>query len=370
MKLLLVLEDLLTGGAQTHSVDLALRLRRRGFRVELMVLGRQVAPALADRLGGGLTLLDQAGLGRPGQWRRLAGAIGAAQADVVVAVNQVAGCVAGVAHAMGRLRAPLVAVLHSTAVRGAPGWVRTAPFYAAARRCDALVYVSERQRAHWTRRRLGARRIAVIRNGVDLERHRPVDAPTRAAAKLALGLAPSVLTLGSVAMFRAEKNHLQSVQALAALRRAGVEAVLVLVGDGPIRAAVEAQAAALGLRAAVRFCGEQGDVRPFLAAMDAGVLCSTSVETLPLFGLEIMATGAPLVASRVGGLEELVDDGVDGLLFAPGDTPALVRQLKRCADPVVRTRLSAAALCKAQGFCVESMADRYAGLFTDLAAAP
>ncbi len=365
----MVLEDLLTGGAQTHSVELALRLRRRDMQVEVMVLGRQVAPALAERLGGGLTLLEQGGLRRPAEWRRLGTAIGGASPDLVLAVNQVAGCVAGLARATGRLRAPLAAVLHATAVRGAAGWMRTAPFFGAARACDALVYVSERQRGHWTRRRLRAKRTAVIRNGVDLQRHQPVDAVARTAAKRALGLDPTALSLGCVAMFRPEKNHAQLIQALAALRQAGVSAELLLVGDGPTRVAVEAQAAALGLGERVRFCGEQADVRPYLSAMDAGVLCSTSIETLPLFGMEVMAAGAPLVASRLGGLEELVEDEVDGLLFAPGDTTALVRQLKRCADPVVRGRLSAGALRKAQGFCADAMAESYAELFRELAAA-
>ena len=367
MKLVFVLEDLLTGGAQAHSVDLALRLRQRRFEVAVLVLGRQCAPGLADRLGGALTLLDQAGLGRPAEWRRLGGALKAAKPDVVVAVNQVAGCVAGLARATGQVRAPLGAVLHTTQVRGAAGWMRTAPFFAAARSCDALVYVSERQRAHWTRRGLGARIAVVIRNGVDLQRHVPVGVAARADAKRALGLDPSALTLGCAAMFRPEKNHLQLLHALGGLRQAGLDAALLLVGDGPTRQVVEAQAAGLGLGEAVRFCGEQAEVRPFLAAMDVGVLCSTSVETLPLFGLEIMATGAPLVASRLGGLEELVEDGVDGLLFAPGDTATLVRQLKRCADPVVRARLSGAAQHKAQGFCAEVMADRYAELFGELA---
>ncbi len=370
MKLTFVLEDLLTGGAQVHSVDLALRLRRSGMQVQVTVLGARTAPALADRLGEGLTVLDQSGLTRPAEWRRLGRAIGAGDPDVVVAVNQVAGCVAAFARARGDVRAPIASVLHATAVRGAAGWMRTAPFYAAARTCDALVYVSERQQAHWTRRGLSARRTAVIRNGVDLGRHPPLDASARTAAKRTLGLDPAILTLGSVAMFRREKNHLQLVRALAALRQAGVVAGLLLVGDGPTRGMVAAQVAALDLDAAVRFCGEQADVRPFLAAMDAGVLCSTAVETLPLFGLELMAGGAPLVASRLGGLEELVEDGVDGLLFPPGDTAALVRQLKRCADPVVRARLSAAALRKAQGFCAEVMADRYAELFGKLAREP
>ena len=369
MRLVFVLEDLLTGGAQSHSVELARRLRGRGMDVEILVLGRRSAPGLVERLGSGLTLLDQQGLTRPGEWSRLGAAIRARRPDMVVAVNQVATCVAAFARATAGPRVPLAAVFHATRIQGAAGWVRTAPFLAAARTCDALVYVSERQRAHWARRGLAPRRTTVIRNGVDLQRHRPVDAQVRMAAKVALGLGPSTLTLGSVAMFRPEKNHLQLIRALAALRRAGVAAELVLVGDGPTRSVVEAQVAALGLGAVVRFCGERAEVQPYLAAMDVGVLCSTSVETLPLFGLELMATGAPLVASRVGGLEELVEDGVDGLLFTAHDTSALVRQLKRCADPVVRGRLSAGAAAKAQGFCADAMADRYAELFNGLAQA-
>lgn len=367
MKLAFVLEDLLTGGAQTHCVELVRRLGRRDVEVQVLVLGRRTASGMVDRLDAGLTLLDQAGLWRSREWGRLASAIGAAGSDLVVAVNQVAGCVAAAARATGRLRAPLALVLHTTGVRGAAGWARTAPFYAAARASDALIYVSEHQRAHWRRRGLGAPRVEVIRNGVDLRRHQVVDPASRAAAKLALGLDPEGLTLGSVAMFRPEKNHLQLIHALSAVRTAGVPARLVLVGDGPTRAAVTAKVEELGLGAAVSVFGEQADVRPFVAAMDVGVLCSTSVETLPLFGLELMASGAPLIAPRLGGLEELVEDGVDGLLFPPDDTLALVRQLKRCADTVVRARLATAAAQKAQGFCAEVMTDRYAAVFGELA---
>ncbi len=365
MRLVFVLEDLLTGGAQVLTTDLVLRLRRRGLDVQVLVLGACVAPALAERLGDGMVVLGQSGLKRPAEWRRLAHALVAARADVVFAVNPVATCVAAAARAFG-LRAPLASVVHSTGLQGRAAWVRVAPTLAAIRICNALVYVSERQRRHWRRRGLGARQVAVIRNGVDLARHVPVDAATRTAAKAALGLDPRALTLGCVAMFRPEKNHPQLLGALAALHRAGVAAQLLLVGDGPTRVAVERQAGALGITSMVRFCGEQADVRPFLSALDVGVLCSTSVETLPLFGLELMAAGAPLVASRVGGLDELVEDGVDGLLFPARDTAALIRQLKRCADPVVRARLSAGALAKARAFDAELMAESYAALARSL----
>ena len=147
MKLTFVLEDLLTGGAQTQSVDLILGLRQRGMQAEVLVLGRNVAPRLVERLGGGVTLLDQRGLTRPGEWKRLGAAIRAERPDMVVAVNQIAVCVAAAAaRGRGGARPPLAAVFHATGVQGVAGWVRTAPFLAAARTCDALVYVSERSR--------------------------------------------------------------------------------------------------------------------------------------------------------------------------------------------------------------------------------
>lgn len=364
-----MLEDLLTGGAQVHSLDLAQRLQGRGFRPEVVVLGAEVAPGMAARSTAPVTVLGQRGLRRPSEWGRLGAALQARDADLIVAVNQVAGCVAAAARATGRLRAPVVALFHSTAVRGVAGWARTAPYLAAARACQALVFVSEAQRAHWRRRGCGARRVEVIRNGVEVPRSPPLDEAGRALAKARLGLDPLRPVFGAVAMFRREKNLGHAIEAVARLRLRGHRVQLLLVGDGPTRPALEARALELDLGGAVRFAGEQREVAPFLQAMDAGLLCSTSVETLPLFGLELMAAGAPLIAPRLGGLEELVEHGVDGLLFPPGDTDALVDAVALCLDSGVRGRLAGHARLKAKGFCAEVMADRYAALFRSLARA-
>jgi L-malate glycosyltransferase len=369
VKVLFVLEDLLTGGAQAHSLDLVRRLEERGFRPEVAVLGSEVAPAMAARTRAPVTLLRQRSLRRPSEWARLASALQAREPELVVAVNQVAGCVAAAARATGRLRAPLAVVFHSTVVASLAGQVRTAGFLAAARASQALVFVSERQRSYWRRRGLGASRVEVIRNGIEPGRGPPVDGAGRARAKVRLDLDPGRPVFGAVAMFRREKNLVQAVEAAATLHGRGRPVQLLLVGDGPTRLELEARTRALGLGKAVRFAGEQAEVAPFLQAMDAGLLCSTSVETSPLFGLELMATGAPLIASRLGGLQELVEDGVDGLLFRPGDLRGLVDRMALCLDPEVRDRLGANALRKVGAFSAETMAERYADLFRDLARA-
>jgi L-malate glycosyltransferase len=370
MRVLFVLEDLLTGGAQIHALDLCARLRVRGFATEVVILGAEAAPALAARAGASLSRLDQRGLRHPAEWGRLGRALAARQPDLVVSVNQVAGCVVGTARITGRLRAPAVAICHTSAVRSWAGRARTAGFFAAARAHQALVFVSKGQRRYWRRRGLSAPRTAMIHNGVDL---RPAAAPLaraeREAARRELGLDADLPTFGAAAMFRREKNLGQVVEAAGRLKAHGTPVQLLLVGDGPERRAVQARAEALGLGPLVRFPGEQADVAPYLRAMDAGVLCSTSVETLPLFGLEIMATGAPLIAPAVGGLPELVAHGRDGLIFRPGDTDGLVGALRLCCEPGARDQMGGEAFAKAQSFGADEMADRYAELFRQVQSA-
>jgi glycosyltransferase involved in cell wall biosynthesis len=84
---------------------------------------------------------------------------------------------------------------------------------------------------------------------------------------------------------------------------------------------------AQGLTDAVIFAGEQEDVRPFIAAFDVGVLCSTT-ETFSVAALEIMAMGRPVVLSNLGGASEMVIEGENGFLFPVGDTEALVGHLR------------------------------------------
>ena len=167
----------------------------------------------------------------------------------------------------------------------------------------------------------------VIRNGVEL--------PSAAAVESRSG----PYRLVTVGRLQAPKDPLTLVRALGEL---GGPGEAVIAGDGPDRPAVEGEVRRLGLQSVVRLAGERDDVGELLAKADLFVLSSRS-EGLPLSILEAMATGLPVVASRVGGVPELVVDGETGLLVPPGDPHALAAAIERLLDdPALRRRLGTA----------------------------
>jgi colanic acid/amylovoran biosynthesis glycosyltransferase len=128
-----------------------------------------------------------------------------------------------------------------------------------------------------------------------------------------------------------EKGQFVLIEAVAALRRQGIDLELVLAGDGELRDAIERHAARLGIDDRIRITGWiSGDaVREEIAAARALVL-SSFAEGLPVVIMEAMATSRPVVATRVGGIPELVRDRVEGWLVGPGDVVALAEAMREC----------------------------------------
>ena len=179
-----------------------------------------------------------------------------------------------------------------------------------------------------------AERSVVIHNAVDLAAA-PRSRHDRATPRLI-----------AVGRLKAPKDFLTLIRALAGLSNQGYEALIV--GDGPDRTAVEAEIRRLGVEDRVQLAGERSDVPELLAASDVFVLSSRS-EGLPVSVLEAMAAELPVVASGVGGLAELVDDGATGILVPPGDEPALAQALERMVeDSELRQRFGAAGRARAE----------------------
>jgi glycosyltransferase involved in cell wall biosynthesis len=162
-----------------------------------------------------------------------------------------------------------------------------------------------------------------------------------------------VLSLGQL---DSRKGHRVMIAAWPAVRRAHPEARLLLVGDGPCRRDLEAQARALGVEASVTFAGFRTPAHPFVAASRLLVQPSLT-EGMPNAVLEAMAAGRPVVASRTGGVPELVVPEETGLLVAPGDPDALAAAIVRVlSDPDAAARMGAAGAARARTlFSIEAV---------------
>lgn len=163
------------------------------------------------------------------------------------------------------------------------------------------------------------------------------------------------------------KGHAVLLDALGALKARQLDFVAVLAGEGPLREPLERRAERLGLGRSVRFTGAVEALGPLLLAADAVILPSLR-ETVPLTLLEALARGRPVIASRVGGIPELIEDGITGRLVPPGDTGALTGALDefhhRPGDAVHLGR--AAALRMHADFTWARMVERFEAVYDDV----
>jgi sugar transferase (PEP-CTERM/EpsH1 system associated) len=209
-------------------------------------------------------------------------------------------------------------------------------------------------------------RIRVIVNGADLAKFESID---RGTARRALDLRPETFVIGTVGRLVPVKDQEILLGALARLRSGGTDGIALVAGDGPLFEALRARAAALGVEGAVRFLGRRDDVARVLAALDVFVLTSLS-EGMPNSILEAMASGLPVVSTAVGGVCEVVDDGVTGIMTPAGDVQAIAGALSRFAnDRALRRRMGDAGRAKARSqFSLERMLEQYERMYLELAA--
>ena len=367
MKALFVTGSLVHGGAERHTVTLVNRLAERGHECHAAYVKND--PSQLARLGRAASVrcleakryLDFSSI------EKLKELIEENRPSVIVAANPYALLYASLARRRARSDAALAATFHTTVPASVKEWLQLLYYRPFFGRADCLVFVCEAQRRYWHARRLGARRDEVIHNGIDLEYWAPRPSAERAMIRRVLGFGAHELVVGLCAVFRPEKNHVQLVEAIARLRRRGIPASALLIGDGPTRAHVEARARGTGVAEHVVVTGFQQDVRPLLGACDAVALCSASVETFSLAALEAMALARPVIHAELGGAAEMVRSGESGFLFPVGDTAALVARLAALAADGQCARMGAAARKTVEArFSERAMVDRYEAVLVDL----
>jgi N-acetyl-alpha-D-glucosaminyl L-malate synthase BshA len=202
--------------------------------------------------------------------------------------------------------------------------------------------------------------IRVIPNFVNLQEYRPVENRGQN------GLAPADHKLIThVSNFREVKRVKDVVRVFARIRRA-MPATLIMIGDGPERVDAENEARELNVAPDVRFLGRLDSVASLLQVSDLFVLPSQT-ESFGLAALEAMACGSPVVASRAGGLPEVVDDGVNGILEPVGSVEAMGRRaVELLRDPARHAAMRQAAIAKAQEFSADRVVPMYEALYQEV----
>jgi len=248
----------------------------------------------------------------------------------------------------GEARPPIVVhTFHGHVLRGYFDPARTAVYReverSLARVTTRLVAVSPEVRDDLVELGVApADRFSVIRLGIDLDRRIVEGTSEGSELRGVFGLPEEAFVVGWIGRMTTIKHLPDVLAAVARLRERGVDARLCLVGDGPDREAVEKQAHELGIARSTLFLGYQRDIAPYYRLFDVLLLPSGN-EGTPVVAIESLAAGTPVVATRVGGVPDVVSDGVDGLLARVGDVDGLVDALERLAhDPALREEMGRA----------------------------
>ena len=214
-------------------------------------------------------------------------------------------------------------------------------------------------------------KIRIIRNGVDPLAYSGPGEERRREVAASLGIADGDRVVGILAVLRPEKDHATFLRAGRQVIDRMPEARLLVVGDGPCREDSERLAAELGLGDRVIFAGMRSDIADILSVVDVMVLSSFTVECFPFSILEAMSAGVPAVCTAIGGLPELIEDGVTGHLVAPRDPAGLAEGLLRVLEPPGRAAAMGAAARRRleERFTLQRCVDETARTLTSIVAA-
>jgi len=354
LRILHVIARLNVGGAALHVAQLAAEQARRGHHVLVVAgtipAGEESMEYLVDELSLPFRKLpalrrDLSLSADSAAVRELRRIIRSERPDVLHTHTAKAGAAGRIAARLaGRARPrAVVHTYHGHVLRGYFSPAKTALFRAVerilARWTSALVAVSEQVRDDLVSMKIAPpERFAVIPYGFDLSGRVDPTGALRDRIRAEIGAGGSFV-VGWVGRLTAIKQPDLLVETLGALVEEGVDTVLCVVGDGPERAATERRARALGLAERCRFAGYQKDLAGWYAAFDALLLTSAN-EGTPVAAIEALAAERPVVATRVGGVPAVVEEGETGFLAADRDARALAAALAGLArDPARRARM-------------------------------
>jgi glycosyltransferase involved in cell wall biosynthesis len=271
--------------------------------------------------------------------------------------------VVGVRAALAAGTPVIMATVHSSRVRSEEDQALLARLTS---HMDRLVVPSDAIEAKVRAEGRGAARFAIIPNGVDLSRF--AAPPPKCGMRIEYGIPHDAPLIGVVARLEPEKGHAYLLDAMPSILRAAPDAWLAVVGEGSLADELHARARALPAPACNRiiFTGRREDVSAVTADLAVAVLPSLR-EAQGIAILEAMARRRPVVASHVGGIPEVITDGIDGLLVPPGDSKALAAAIGSVlTDAALAGRLGEAGYrTVAARFSIDAQVRRIEALYAE-----
>lgn len=360
-KVMLIVSGLMFGGGQRIVMELVEEAAREGVKLSVVLLGKNEKE---------FDWPDAESIEYDGRYNRVRTLVGTAwQLHRVIKQEQPRiihthgwdADVIGYLACLG-LKVKQLVHLHVT-----PDWlISTKPKQAVRRILTRRVLSSTKVQAiavsnavqeHWTRYfKVTGQGMIVIHNGVNLSRYQP---------RVSSEVNNDLPVIGVAARLAPMKGIEYLIQALKILKGMDVPFRLEVAGVGELRESLEESAVRSGIGSEVHFLGKVDDMRVFYDRIDVLALPSISTEGLPLTALEAMASGVPVVGTRLAGIPEAVRDGVDGYLVSPKNVPDLADRLRTLlSDPILRRRFGDSARRRAvESFSQERFAREVFALY-------
>jgi len=335
VNVLFLLNSLTFGGGEKHVVSLLNGLSTEKFNLSLGYLKDKTTllPQLNQQR---LTLLFHAGVRSKIDFRAartIAKYIDELDIDVIVCTNEYPLIFSYLARKFSIKQPAMMEVFHSTIMQTLKDKLRLKILKPLFKIQHKLVYVCQAQKDLWEKQGLKGQQNLVIYNGIDTDYfHDNWSDEDKLAIRRKYGFNEKDYVIGICAALRPEKAHRDLIQAIAALRKKGVLAHCLIIGEGAEREKIERQIKDLTLEQDIRISGFMEDVRPLISVCDVMTLVSHG-ETFSISALESMSLGKPMLMSDIGGAKEQVSDDINGYLFPVGDILRLTEALEKLSDP-------------------------------------
>ncbi len=358
------------GGAEAHSAILFNGLHRNGFNVRVIVLENR-RKELAERLDKGIriTYVDRNAyfdLSAVLQVRRL---LLEENTDYLIMVDNYPILYGFIMNKIFRIKQKNIIIIHNTIPPNIKRSLQNSIIYAPAiNRLDRVVFVCNRQKKYWMDKyHINIKKTEVILNGIDIgyfEQFRHENDINKCRRQLGIPVDSFVIAMN--ATLWPAKCHEHMVEAIYNLKQEGIELFLLIIGDGPRREFIEDMVLQKGIGEQVLITGYVKDIRPYMMCADISALTSVT-ETLSLAAIESIALGKALILSNTGGAPEIVDEGVTGLLYTPGNVQELCDAVRRMAKSCDYRSMGEKAREKAgRMFTQERMITEYIGLLEEI----